>query len=381
MCATSLVILNLSYKWLGGPLDLGVYLSSAKALAARQSAWDSAQLNAIAHANHYLPAANAVLGLWTPPTAALLLLPLTFLPFGVAAWLWLTVNELILLLEFRILRQWIPSMPVRGELALWLFFPPAFFLLLWGQISGLVLLGYLLFVYLVYRDHDFWAGVSLVLTTFKPHLGYLVWIFLAGWILQQRRWQVVAGFGFGLLVMFGFVFIVHPAWLVDYQFALSKPPLIYEAASPFRMLYRYVFPDQSWIQFIGLIISMAGLLVYLIFRHGPLNLLPAVPTLLLYSLVFSPYGWAYDQIVALPVFLWLAHDLFSRHPAWWVWSLVAILGFAYYIQASDGWTNNDSRQFWFPIVLAICWTVRLTKQGSGQRNIHQGLPWKAKRSE
>jgi hypothetical protein len=80
-------------------------------------------------------------------------------------------------------------------------FSPVFALLLWGQIPGLVLFGYLAFVVCAQRRRDGLADLCLVLTTFKPHPGFPALIFIAYWIVRERRWRVVAGLILGLALV------------------------------------------------------------------------------------------------------------------------------------------------------------------------------------
>jgi hypothetical protein len=368
------VLLYLSHTWMSIPLDFSTYLSSTKALLNQQNAWNADQINAISHADYSYPDTFNAYGLWTPPTVMLFLVPFTFLPFPLAAYLWTFINLLLFWLAARLMHSWLPSLSTRRQIGLWLLYPPAIALLIWGQISGLVLLAYLLFIHLAQQRRDFAAGAVLIAATFKPHLGYLAVIFIAWWVFKQRRCQIALGFGAIMLVELGLITLLNPHWLIDYKTALAAPPLSFEASTISRVLYRSVFPDTPWVQFAGLIMSSAILIIYLILRQNPIDLLPTVPMLMAYSVVCAPYGWIYDQLVILPAFLWLVSESFRSRPAWWVWTLLLILSIAYYSQLWLYWGNNDSRLFWPPLLIALAWAIKMIKTVKTAQNQRAASP-------
>ena len=348
-----------SYAWLVVPRDLSVYLASTKALLLQRSPWDAATISAVAHAYGYMPAGMNAAGLWTLPMIFPFLAAFTLLPYSLAAWLWCFLNLLLLWADANLIRQWLPGLKLRTQVILMAAFPPVFALLLWGQVPGLVLFGYLAFIYCAERRRDGLAGLALTLTTFKPHLGFLALIFIAYWMVRERRWKVAVGLLLGLAISMALVFVFSPNWMMDYRNAVQTPPLSYDASTLFRVLYRVVFPQQPWIQFGGLAASSIGLLGYLIWRRPRFDLLPMMPLLLAWSVALAPYGWIYDQIVALPALIWLVHSALQRHPAWFVWTLVAAGSAAYYLQVVRGWGDNNPLIFWAPLVIALLWTWQL----------------------
>jgi hypothetical protein len=323
--------LQASYAWLVVPRDFSVYLASTKALLLQHSPWDAVQISAVAHDYGYMPEGMNAAGLWTLPMVFPFLAPFTLLPYPLAVWLWSFINLLLLWADAKMIRQWLPDLKPRTQIILMAAFPPVFALLLWGQIPGLVLFGYLAFAACAQRRRDGLAGLCLVLTTFKPHLGFLALIFIAYWIVRERRWKVAAGLILGLAVVIAVVFVFSPNWITDYRNAVQDPPLSYDASTFFRVLHRVIFPQQPLTQFIGLVASSVSLLIYLIWRRPRLlSLMPMIPFLLAWSMTLAPYGWIYDQIVALSALLWLVYSGLKRHPAWFVWTLVGAGSAAYY---------------------------------------------------
>src|SRR5947199_356754 len=60
-------------------------------------------------------------------------------------------------------------------------FLPCHFLLVTGQLGGLILLGFVGFLYFLRRGREGWAGAALVLAAVKPQLTFLFWIALLLW--------------------------------------------------------------------------------------------------------------------------------------------------------------------------------------------------------
>lgn len=340
-------------------LDLGVYLSSSRALLARQNPWNDSILTTIAHANGYLSHEARVFGLWTPPTVLLLLIPFSPLPFFWASLLWILVNLQCLVIVCRIISKWYPVMSMPRLISISFLFPPFTALLVWGQISGLVLLGYVAFINFAQKKRDWFAGLSLLLTTFKPHLGFLAWIFVGFWVLKHRRWRILYGFVVGLVIALGLITLIHPLWLRDYQLSMSNSPLRYEASTIFRRVHVDLLPNRPWVQFAGTVAISMCLVVFLLVYNKNLEFFPSISLLLLLSILFAPYGWMYDQVVTLPAYILLADDLFRKHPVWFVWSVLALPSLGYYYQIYLNWGVNDNRLFWFPLMMAIALIVRL----------------------
>jgi hypothetical protein len=357
----STVALRLSYTWLNQPRDLAVYLSSARALIEGHSGWAADTISTVGHAHGYMPLDINSAGLWTPPMAIPFLAPFTLLPFETAAWLWTALNLAIFEISLQLARQWLSMLTPQRWIGLILLFPPTIALLMWGQITGLVLLGYVLFLAFAKQRRDWLAGASLVLVTFKPHLGYLAWLWLVYWVFRHRRWKIIGGLAIGLLLDLGLVFLFNSNWIADYLTAISAPPLSYDASTLMRVLYRVLFPTTPWIQFAGLIVSSIALIIYIIVRHPRALLLPTIPVLLACSVTFAPYGWSYDQLIAWPAYLWLANDLFASSPEWWGWGLLLIPAMLYYIQSGTHWGDNNPLLFWLPIFIVLAWFIHWSR--------------------
>ena len=72
-------------------------------------------------------------------------------------------------------------------------FPPTLNALGEGQISGLILLGLVGFLYFQRNGHEFLAGACAALTLVKPHLLLLFWCALLMRSLYRKRFTTMVG--------------------------------------------------------------------------------------------------------------------------------------------------------------------------------------------
>jgi hypothetical protein len=266
------------------------------------------------------PAAFAFYPYPYPPWYALLTLPLAWLPIQVAARFWFLLNLSMLSLVAWLLTPGWKFLPRSLALLATVLFIPSFGLLVVGQFSVPVLLGAAIFIHAARKKSALlWAG-SLLLLTFKPHIGVL--LFAAGFLwlwwgksAQARRavWQTLAG-----LVLLGLLgFLADPAWPLTYYQSLARYrdlPGVQSCglcASLPVMLLRFVSGQSNTP--LAALVGLALLLIFgsLLFwryrfwqslRH-PATLIPVVAAL---TLLVDPYLLNYDYILLLLPLFWLA---------------------------------------------------------------------------
>ena len=191
LLAVALLLLGHNVKW---PLDDFVEYWAAGTLT-------------LAGGNPYDPAAmlqeQRTVG-WTAPSAVMMYnppwtLPLaslfSLMPFSVARSVWLPLQLLIVL--WCAIRLWILyggehrfALRAAGVAVLWM---PTIVALRMGQVSPLILLGLVGFLWSVSRKRDFAAGAFLSLTAVKPQLVALVWVAVMLAVIGERRWRMLAG--------------------------------------------------------------------------------------------------------------------------------------------------------------------------------------------
>jgi Glycosyltransferase family 87 len=179
-------------------------------------------------------------------------------------------------------------------------FAPVFATLAAGQISPFVLLGVVAFLWFERRGQHFASGASLLLVAFKPHLLYLIWIAIALWIVEKRRWTVLAGAVTAVVLALAAAFAADPhiwthyapVWRTGWMLALYAPP-------PGGLLRAVFGWDRYWLQFAPVLVGV-GWLAWRRWSTADFDLVREFPLLLLVSICTSPYGWVFDQVVLLP---------------------------------------------------------------------------------
>jgi hypothetical protein len=132
---------------------------------------------------------------WNPPWTILFIIPFGLLKFYSAAKLWLLMSLSIVFLS----SDWLWRLyggPRSWRWMPWIigiFFFPTLDLLRSGNISAIVLLGIVGFLYFIKSDKHVLAGVSILFVATKPNLLYLFQIALILWVVENRCWRLLLG--------------------------------------------------------------------------------------------------------------------------------------------------------------------------------------------
>ena len=177
-----------------GESDFNAYWSAGRLFLEGRNPSDPSNMLEM-ELGHFDPNQEFVMMTWNPPTLWVLMLPVAWMPFGVARSVWLLTNVFLLLVSCLMLRFiYIPGdgvKPILSYLLIASVFPPALLAILAGQVTFLVLFGVTASVFLIKRERWFMAGAVLTLTSVKPHLMMLVGPYLVHQAGSARR-QVVA---------------------------------------------------------------------------------------------------------------------------------------------------------------------------------------------
>ncbi|MGB2695284.1 MAG: glycosyltransferase family 87 protein [Dehalococcoidia bacterium] len=158
-----------------------------------------------------------------PPFVAALFQPLTHLPYGAAQALWFALGALAVAISLVLLWPELRRLPRRWAavfvLASFASFP-VFWSLLYGQISSLVLLSWVLCYRWLKDGRELPAGLALALVLIKPQLAVVPVLYL----VTTGRWRALAGFALGAIVLVGIsVALVGPQTaLVSYPMFLVE---------------------------------------------------------------------------------------------------------------------------------------------------------------
>lgn len=181
-------------------------------------------VGAVEHAILGRPAGRDTgLAFMNPPFVAGLLQPLTWLSYGKAQAVWFAVSALTVVASLALLwpelrklgRRWALIFSVAALTSY-----PVFSSLLYGQLSPLILLSWVIFYRLSARGRDAGAGLALAASLMKPQLAVVPVLYL----FTTRRWRALAGFATGAAALVGIsVALAGPkATLIDYPTLLLQ---------------------------------------------------------------------------------------------------------------------------------------------------------------
>jgi hypothetical protein len=294
-----------------GTTDFIEYWSAGQLLRRDENPYDAGKLHDLQlelglHPPSEWPSGLPII-MWNPPWLLVWIYPLLWLPFLTAAQVWIFVNGLLILLGTSLI--WLSLNPKKERKPLgfaWVaatLFVPTLLTLRMGQMSGLMLVGVAGFLYFACRNYDFLAGTCLALTTIKPHVVYLVWIAVIGWVILERRWKVVAGGAAALLPTLGILTALWPGWLPAYRTATANAPLYWQTASMGGILRLFLLDEAPWGQFLPPLLGCVGLAIYWLKCRPPFQWQSDLGPLLLVSVPTAAYGWAYDQLLLMVPYL------------------------------------------------------------------------------
>lgn len=240
--------------------------------------------------------------MWNPPWTLSVLMPFGLLSYQVGRAIWLMLHLMIVLLSASFLWAYFQGPERRRWLALLvtLTFAPVLFALRMGQISPLILLGILGFLYFQDQERWVWAGVAVALVAIKPQLLYLFWVALLVWVLARKRWSILVGLLLALAVGTLIALAANPVVIGQYVRSVLNSPPTYWVTPTLGSLLRLVFGgDRVWLQFVPPFLGIAWFVFYWRRHRNSWDWAVQLPLLLLVCLVTTPYGWEYDQIVLM----------------------------------------------------------------------------------
>jgi len=241
--------------------------------------------------------------MWNPPWLLALAMPFSIIAYPVSRMLWFLLELLVLFLSADMLWQIYKGNPKQRWIA-WivvLSFGPTLHTLKLGQITPVILLGSVGFLYFLQKEKSFWAGVMASFILLKPHLLYLFALAVLLWILKSRNWKLLAGGLAGIILPFILASLPNFHLLSQYLYAIRNyPPEDWQTATlgtPLRFLFGQ---DLFFLQFLPSILGAAWLLIYWIRNNKKWNWSTALPLIIVVSTATAAYGWAHD--VAIIVF-------------------------------------------------------------------------------
>jgi hypothetical protein len=282
------------------------------------------------------------------PWALPLVVPLGYAGPRAAAFLWSLTMLGLLALSTRMLSRIFA--PDAGYLA-WLgfSFPPALFCIILGQTSILLLLGLSLFLRFC-KSRPFAAGAALWLCSIKPHLFLPFLAVLLVWLAVTRSFRILAGaataFAAGALLT---TWIDPASWSQYIHF--MRTSIIPREFLPCLgdLLRDSIHPSAEWLAFVPAVLACIWALAWFWPRRRTWDWQQYGPLLMLVSLLAAPYGWIFDQALAIPAILFAV----SRSRSQAVLAVLALLYLLVEIQLVSPFDLHSAVYLW----IAPAWLV------------------------
>lgn len=298
-----------------GEADFYVYWAAGRLFLEGRNPCDAENMLAVER-KVYDPDQRSVMMAWNPPSLWVLILPLAWMPFGAARSVWLLTNVSLLLACCVMLRSIALAGRSAGSFLVYCLtaavFPPVLLTIFAGQITLLVLFGVVASLYLIRREHWFWAGAALVLTSVKPHLVLLVGPYLLLYMAKRRKWAGWIGLGAAGAVCVLILCARRAAWLEDYLSVVDIFSVDWATPTIGGLLGFY--GCGRWAR----LFSVVGFLLLPLLLRGerPVALETAVSVLILVTLPTTFFGWSFDHSLLLvpvaQIIGWLSGPLLAR---------------------------------------------------------------------
>lgn len=252
-----------------------------------------------------------------PPWILPLIAPFGAMPFSRGTQLWLVMGLAIMMISVHWLwelygdggSRWI------GWLVAATFLPVAVVLAI-GQIGPLILFGLAGYLRFQARQKNYLAGAFLFFAALKPHLIFLVWVALLLYTLHRKRWESLAAFLSVLGVASLLALVLDHHVFYEYAALLRNGKAVLEATPTLGGVLRSIsgLPAMQFLPIAGAALWFA---IYWHRWRSSWEWRSRLPSLLLVSIVATPYSWFFDQVVLLPsVFFATLSVIRSRRRVW-----------------------------------------------------------------
>lgn len=354
-----------------GTGDLRPYWSSSYLFAKGQDFGDFSKMDAVER-NLTGWTEPYIMVAWFSPIGNLIFLPYTLLTFAQATLYWLLTNLVVMFLSVLLIwrniveRPWIPLIATFG-------FSMTLVSLFMGQVNTVEVLGLALFLYFIGSKRYYAAGISLVLTTIKPHLVILTLPLLLLDIVRHKQWRVFAGFASALIGCLLILFAFYSAWPLSFWKVVTSGMDTVRATPSLNGLL-VVAGEHVWGKWVWLaVLSLAILIWWKRGRNWDQRTL--VDVSILVGLIVSPIGWSYDQVMLLlpllSVFEWMVNGSLTKQDAIVITvALILADALSFYervLQLGEVW------YFWIPLAVTglygFAWRRRQAKALPDEKQI------------
>ena len=196
-----------------------------------------------------------------------------------------------------------------------------------GQITAVMLLGIVGFLFFLDKEKGWLAGASLVLVTWKPQLFYLLWPVLGLWSLQSKNYRPILG-ALGFTAVSGICALaINPNVMNHYLNAiLHLPPFMFATPSIGAYLRYFFFGiEKNWPNFLPMAAGLIWIGVDWIRWRKQWIWKEKTAVLLFVSLITAAYIWTYDMALFVLPSIQAVIWILSKKPSGRIW--IAFTGF------------------------------------------------------
>jgi F0F1-type ATP synthase assembly protein I len=268
----------------------------------------------------------------TPPWSLFLFLPLGLAPDAFWGWLlWIAASVASMMVAMRLCWKMFgkddklrPVFLMVGYL-----FAPVLACLEAGQIGFVLLIGIVLFVFYE-TERPFLAGAALILPFAKPHLLVFFWVAFLFWVVARKKFAVAGGFIIALAVATIVGLICDPSAFQHYRELASGSGVGGEFIPTLSGVLRLIFFRQYFqAQFVPLLLGFVWCVWFCVKNMSQWSWRDHGLTLMVVSILTTPYGWLTDEVVLLPAILFAAMGIFGGKQKIPVTTRIAVVVFAF----------------------------------------------------
>lgn len=294
------VFVHLAAKQNPAETDYIEYWAAGHLLIHHANPYDPAALLAIQRAAGYTGSQARIS--FSPPVALFFALPLGYIGAKGGFLLWIAAQLGSIYLSLQLLWR-LNGRPASKWHLLGFVFAPVLTCLMAGQLGNFFLLCLALFLSL-HRTRPFLAGLVLMPLALKPHLFLPFALALAIWIVLQRGYRILAGFGLALAASCALSLSFDPHVWLHYRQMMQQSHVLDIFIPALSVELRFLIARHVlWIQFLPEIAACLWTLWYFWTRRAAWDWNRHGLLLLLVGAICTPYGWYYDEAILLPAVL------------------------------------------------------------------------------
>jgi hypothetical protein len=251
-----------------------------------------------------------------------------FAPFG--AWLlWISISISALLFAMRVCRKiYGAESPNNLFAVIGYTFAPIPACLVAGQMGLILLLGLALFLKSE-KHRPVLAGAALILPFAKPHLLVLFWLALVVRGVFGREHRTLAGLSLAVVAAAAVAVGLDTHVFQHYRGMLQESGIAREFIPGLSGVVRLLFfRSMFWVQFFPITIALVWGALFLRRNWSAWDWRRHGPTLLVISVLTTPYSWITDEVVLLPAILQAAALVYQSRRNIGLGGRVALLVFA-----------------------------------------------------